>query len=90
MLEFITRLADVQRKQKLEFEKLQVCGLLCLIAWKTAELVSPLQADSRAMNDEYNRKARQLDSELEGYKLQKSSLRDQIVCRVLPFPVPVY
>ncbi|KAF8631077.1 hypothetical protein AX15_002678 [Amanita polypyramis BW_CC] len=40
-----------------------------------------LQSELRVKTDEYNRKLRQLDSELESHRLQKSTLRDQIAER---------
>ncbi|KAH7924955.1 hypothetical protein BV22DRAFT_469854 [Leucogyrophana mollusca] len=56
--EFISRLSDLLRRQKLEYEK--------------------LQSDSRSKNDEYNRKSRQLHTELEGLKMQRNNTREQI------------
>lgn len=37
------------------------------------------QSESRERTDDYNRKARQLHTELEGLKMQKANLRTQIV-----------
>ncbi|KAF8627436.1 hypothetical protein AX17_006250 [Amanita inopinata Kibby_2008] len=61
VIEFLSKLGDTQRKQRVEFEK--------------------LQADLKAKTEDYNRKSRQLDSEMEGYKLQKRNLRDHITER---------
>lgn len=38
-----------------------------------------LQSDIRAKNDEFNRKSRQLHTELESLKMQRSNTREQIV-----------
>ncbi|KAH7885017.1 ALG6, ALG8 glycosyltransferase family-domain-containing protein [Phlebopus sp. FC_14] len=56
--EFISRLGDLQRRQRAEYEK--------------------LQGESRAKNDEYNKKSRQLHTELESLKMQRGGARDQI------------
>ncbi|KAF8798951.1 hypothetical protein BYT27DRAFT_6885480 [Phlegmacium glaucopus] len=58
VVEFVSRLGDVQRKQKMDFEK--------------------LQGDLKAQNDEYHRKSRSLENELESHKSQRKRLRDQI------------
>ncbi|KAF9219190.1 hypothetical protein BS17DRAFT_718386 [Gyrodon lividus] len=59
--EFISRLGDLQRRERSEYEK--------------------LQSGSRAKNDEFNRKSRQLHTELESLKMQRSNTREQIVER---------
>lgn len=61
VVEFLTRLGEVQRKQNAELEK--------------------RQGDLRTKTEEYNSKSRQLHNELEGHKLQKKNLRDQIAQR---------
>ncbi|KAF9013278.1 hypothetical protein BDQ17DRAFT_1386857 [Cyathus striatus] len=61
VIEFMSRLGDVQRKQRTELEN--------------------LQNELRAKTEEYNRKARQLDSEIEGHRHQKKNFREQITER---------
>lgn len=43
-----------------------------------------IQSDSRAKSEEYNKKSRQLDSELQSFKMQKQNTREQMVRRVHP------
>jgi len=38
------------------------------------------KAESRLKNDEYNKKSRQLHAEVDGFKFQQTTFRDQIVC----------
>jgi hypothetical protein len=75
VLEFISRLTEVQRRQMREFENLQVSTL---IAWGVIFLTLH-QNDGRAKTEAYNQKTRQLLIELDGFKLQKNNFRDQIV-----------
>lgn len=58
--EFISRLGDLQRRQRSDYEK--------------------LQTEARNKNDEYNRKSRQLHTELESLRMQRSNAREQTVC----------
>ena len=65
--EFLSRLGDLQRQQRAEYEK--------------------LQNEIRAKNDAFNRKSRQLHTELEGLKMQRVNTREQIVGCILVFVV---
>ncbi|KAL0961152.1 hypothetical protein HGRIS_006124 [Hohenbuehelia grisea] len=58
VVEFVSKLSDLQRKQKSQLEK--------------------LQSDIRVRTEEYNNSLRDLSKKLEGHKLQKTHLRDNI------------
>ncbi|KAI0917273.1 hypothetical protein AcW2_007450 [Taiwanofungus camphoratus] len=58
VLEFITRLGELRRRQNLETDE--------------------LRDEIKSRSEEYNAKSRRLHTELEGYKQQKSSLRERV------------
>jgi hypothetical protein len=77
--EFINTLEHLQRKQKGEFEKYQVNPFVLCLSLAHALLS---QTEVRAQNDDYNNKSTRMRTEVEGLKIQKSNLRQQIVCLI--------
>lgn len=79
VLEFITRLGELRRRQNLETDELRVCSLLLLLKIGCHWFLTRTQDEIKSRSEEYNAKSRRLHTELEGYKQQKSSLRERVV-----------
>jgi DNA repair protein RAD50 len=83
VIEFISRLSDLQKRQRAEFEKLQVSTSDIVLGKTPLTTTFAHQSDSRARSDEYNEKSRRLHNELESLRMQKNNMRAQIVRWIL-------
>ena len=75
VLQFGSRLADLQQRQNAETESLQVSFTMLFKFYYS----SVRQGEIRVKTEEYNTDSRRLHSELEAFKQQKANIRDRIV-----------